>query len=1349
MKKKIRILSLCFVLLAVVTVFAVTPFAFAEGEGSSRVTVTDASGTPVTDVALPQGEKITLTAHADGKGDVQYQWQILADADRDLWVNISGEQDKTIEISYAMVCSVLKDDQTAFRCVAAGEETAAGNAVNVTVIKPQTAAPAVKASAAKANTAAAEENNENTGDICYVDIKYVFEGGEEAASPWTATVAKGTTLSQVVASPEVVGYTPDKESVDLSKYGAFESNKTIYVTYQPADVGYTVKYYQQKVDSDEYEWIETELKEGLTGKRVSSDLGKEKNYEGFYALLYDDTATIAADGTTEVEVYFDRYYYLMTFDLDGGYGVEPIYARYGAPVSVADPTKPGYTFDSWDKELPATMPAENTTYKAKWIAGTSGFTVVFWYENADDNNYSVVGTYTPANVAPGTEKKSDDYKNQSFTGRDDTHFTYNAEKAETVTVAGDGSTVLNVYFTRNTYTLTFRDRDAGTEQVLTCGKEVHTHTYEGRYYNYKRGYYYGGCYPAGGNNSGGATRGNEICGKEEHTHNEGGLFTTSCYSEEPKVVATITAKYGAKVSDEFGKAPFNTTYNGRAWKCTESGKYNYALQTLDRMPGFDAAFDLYNKSSNTKKTIYYYVQKVGTTVNANQWPANANSFDLLKQVDTYFNYATYDEEYHEILGFTRYSARVAYFDDNKKNFSDNRLNLYYMRNSYDLKFYNYNGYVDGKGGSVQYEAPLKSHDFTPGYPEGLEENAYVFGGWYTSAGCYAGSEADLNNMTMPASNLILYAKWVPKTHTVKTFLTKDAAAEEGSNPLNTWENVPHGKTVEKQPNDPVNGQYKFVGWFYEEDGTEKAFDFSMPVNKDLNLYAKWSSDVLVNYTIRYVLEDGTVIGTETTGSALAQSTKTFEAKTGTNLMEGYQSGYFPKVSSHSLTMEMEGGNEFDFVYVQKEKVDYTVRYLEKGTNKVLAEEVKKSTPNAVVTERFEAIQGYVPDAVQKRLVLSADGENVLTFWYEKDEAHAPVQIFHLIQTIDGSGYMEYQKKEILKGDIGQPYTENPLTIPGFEYNEHPEQPLTGYESKASGTLTAEGLTLSLYYDRISYPYEFRFLEQGTNKELADPEKGSAPYEKQVTQDAKFIPGYTRVGAESQAIRIGVENPANVAEKNVKTFYYTENVVTIAYVSVTPDMGSVDSVADNAVKVLNGTPAGSTPTAKDGFKFVGWYKDADCTEAVDSSWVNANNKIVPQKSEVLGKDKDGKDILGYKAATYYAKFEPDVADLTITKTGAENIDEHQSFVFEVKQGDRVITEVTIKGNGSAVVKNLKVGSYTVTEKQNWSWRYEPNTDSETVEVGVDGGKVTFANSRIKTKWLNGCNSEDNKWSLTRD
>lgn len=138
--------------------------------------------------------------------------------------------------------------------------------------------------------------------------------------------------------------------------------------------------------------------------------------------------------------------------------------------------------------------------------------------------------------------------------------------------------------------------------------------------------------------------------------------------------------------------------------------------------------------------------------------------------------------------------------------------------------------------------------------------------------------------------MVLHAHWTPKTHTVKAYQTKDAM-ENGADALHTWQNVPHGTAVTNPPADPLNGQYTFVGWFYISDtGEEKAFDFSMPVNRDLNLYAKWSSNTLMTYTVKYELADGTQIAPPTTGSALAGSTKTFNAKTGTELNEDYQSG---------------------------------------------------------------------------------------------------------------------------------------------------------------------------------------------------------------------------------------------------------------------------------------------------------------------------------------------------------------------------------------------------------------------------------------------------------------------------
>ena len=581
---------------------------------------------------------------------------------------------------------------------------------------------------------------------------------------------------------------------------------------------------------------------------------------------------------------------------------------------------------------------------------------------------------------------------------------------------------------------------------------------------------------------------------------------------------------------------------------------------------------------------------------------------------------------------------------------------------------------------------------------------------------------------MPASDLVLYAKWVPKTHTVKTYLTKDVLDNNGQ-AIQTWTDVPHGTAVKDPPADPERKPYTFVGWFYISDtDEEKAFDFSMPVNRDMNLYAKWRADVNVDYVIHYQLKDGTTIAEDTTGSALAGTTKTFAAKTFGMLNEGYQTGYYPLEGSHSIQMDIEGTNEYTFVYVAREKVNYTVRYLERNTETVLCAEKSGETSDAVITEKFVQIPGYAPDAYQKQLVLSADdSKNVLTFWYTKDDKHAPLQIIHLIQNLTNDEYTEYQSSTNLNATIGEEYSESSLKLTGFTYNAG--------KSTASGTLSEEGLVLKLYYDRNVYPYEFRFLDQGTKKPIADPVTGSARYQARVTQGAKEVPGYTLVlgTTNPQTIDIVAEE-GNTAVNNVKIFYYVEDTVDIKYEVVGPDnCGTLDNYQNNTVKVIDGTPEGSTPTASAGFKFVGWYKDKDCTQPVDEAWIE-NNRITPQKTADLGNG-----TMGYEAATYYAKFEYDLADLIISKTGCEDIDENQSFLFKV-EGEGFSTTVAIKGNTSVKITGLKVGTYTVTEITDWSWRYTNKDYVKSADITPtkpdDVYTFNFANTRSITKWLGG-------------
>lgn len=1317
MKKKLLALFLCCALsFGLVTAALITPAA-----ADSELMIYS-ENVAVDTVSVPKNEKKTLAA---GGLSGYYQWQIQVGGD--VWANIAGATGAELEVGYALVANLLYGGTANIRCrvTGAAEEPVYSNTVTVqitdetpvsapaqapkaptviseaepvgepVIIPPQTAAEETPApdAAPAADAAPANDLTGNAAPASLADpapvndpapsddggeepyaqtftitINYVDNKDQQIADPWTATVMAGSTYQSVVKSPVVVGYTAEQAEITVGGEN-IQEDQNFTVKYTSALVKFSVKHLRQNVSNDEYTQDgDPEIRNGNTGDAVGETLAKL--YPGFYSLKYDATVKIAGDESTVVEVKYDRYYYLINFNLDGGYGVEPIYARYGAPVNVGNPQKPGYTFTGWSGEIPKTMPViENPlSFTAKWQKGTAGFTVVFWYENANDVGYSVAGTFTPADVAPGTQKSSGDYQNQSFEGRDDKHFTYNTDKVETVTVKGDGSTVLNVYYTRNPYTLKFRELD--------CDKWF------------------------------------------MHTHND------NCY----KVIKTITAKYDADIHSNFPIKDGDKTI----WWVVPEGCQSFVpgnnLGTIDTMPGENITFE--KKASESGAKIYYYVETLNGE--AGDTTHNGKNYKQYKVVDLKYSTRvslTYAEEFHPITGFTQGDSDPYLPKDGKVKMKQNNY-LYYTRNSYELSFYNYNAEVDGKGGSVQYEAPLSSYSFEPEYPDKLEKNAYVFDGWYTTSGCYEGSKADLSTLTMPASDLVLYAKWVPKTHTVTTYLTKEVLDNNGQ-AIQTWTNVPHGTAVTDSPANPERKPYTFVGWFYISDtDEEKAFDFSMPVNRDLNLYAKWRADVNVDYVIHYQLENGTTIAEDTTGSALAGTTKTFAAKTFGMLNEGYQTGYYPMEGSHSIQMDIEGTNEYTFVYVAREKVNYTVRYLERNTETVLSEEKHEASSDAVITEKFVKIKGYAPDAYQKQLVLSADDtKNVLTFWYTKDETHAPLQKIHLIQNLTNDEYTEYQSSTNLNATIGTDYSETPLMLTGFTYNAG--------KSTASGTLSADGLVLKLYYDRNVYPYKFRFLVQGTTEtKVADPVTGSARYQARVTQGAKEVPGYTLVlgTTNPQTIDIVAEE-GNTAVNNVKIFYYVEDTVDIKYEVVGPDgCGTLDNYQNNTVKVVDGTPEGSTPTASAGFKFVGWYKDKDCTQPVDEAWIE-NNRITPQKTADLGNG-----TMGYEAATYYAKFEYDVADLTINKQGWQAIDENQSFIFDVTGPNGYYKRVVIQGSGSVTIKGLKVGTYSVTEVTDWSWRYKTaDGTANSIEHEIkpkDGFVFDFTNSRENGKWLGG-------------
>lgn len=112
----------------------------------------------------------------------------------------------------------------------------------------------------------------------------------------------------------------------------------------------------------------------------------------------------------------------------------------------------------------------------------------------------------------------------------------------------------------------------------------------------------------------------------------------------------------------------------------------------------------------------------------------------------------------------------------------------------------------------------------------------------------------------------------------------------------------------------------------------------------------------------------------------------------------------------------------------------------------------------------------------------------------------------------------------------------------------------------------------------------------------------------------------------------------------------------------------------------------------------------------------------------------------------------LTDLTIEKAGvnenldADGADKIQSTIFEVSNGVGFTMQVSIVGNGSVTIKDIPVGTYTVTELTDWSWRYELESISPTAKEGDafatveatadETAKATFENKRDNDKWLSG-------------
>ena len=296
------------------------------------------------------------------------------------------------------------------------------------------------------------------------DIVYTIKYGGTAYAP--ALALQGYTFEGFE------GFTADAQSGGMAVTG----DMSFAAQWTPRDdTPYRIERYAQRVDGVEgYLLIDDERaiesRTGTTGSAIDFGAWSKDGFTYDHAEVNGSTvssAAIGADGKTVVKLYYDRARCGLRFETNGGTlpegsgETEQVY--FGARVRLSalpQPVKAGYVFRGWHTDTACenafaggTMPVTGLTLYAKWEAGqNTAYKVEHYLQNAD-GSYPDAASQTE-NLAGATGAAVEAVVQTTPGYHEDTE---NESAVKSGTIAADGTTVLRVYYARDTYTLTFKN----------------------------------------------------------------------------------------------------------------------------------------------------------------------------------------------------------------------------------------------------------------------------------------------------------------------------------------------------------------------------------------------------------------------------------------------------------------------------------------------------------------------------------------------------------------------------------------------------------------------------------------------------------------------------------------------------------------------------------------------------------------------------------------------------------------------------------------------------------------------------------------------------------------------------
>ena len=575
----------------------------------------------------------------------------------------------------------------------------------------------------------------------------------------------------------------------------------------------------------------------------------------------------------------------------------------------ADPQRLGYTFGGWYENAECTGDQftfggtieQRVTLYAKWTPiSTARYTIIIWRQNLAGDDYDFVTSVartgnvnTTVNTVSQAGTGNDTYiRIQGETPNDKYHYTgfHIKEYDQNVTIVPEGTAVVNVYYDRNQYTLTFQDHpysvttgNNGTQHGIVDSHYVllerHGGPISGYYWTYED------------------EDGNDI-------RYNGTRYTRGNGWE---TVKTVTRLYGQSIADIWPiESDAGIKYDqGERWDPQNSSQFDNVIVFLEIMPSENITFRV-NQANYSTKTMTYYVEALpGETVDRTYQGRN---YTLYNRIYANLNYIDRDLDWLDLTGYTKLTSDPTFPSNGRLSTTQLTVDFYYTRNMYTINYMD-GAYKDGDGNDVQsessrgqlhesddisYGANLASYNKDGANFYEPEYEGFVFEGWYLDDAC----TQPYTFTTMPEGGITVYAKW--RQIQYRVFLHPNATGDNSFE----WGDANQSRNFRKAIGDKIDhvpaerSGYELIGWYldsafrnaYNFDAFVLNDDITSPYDKsthmtdptdkwgegattnadvdrfwitrELNLYAKWRS-ILTGATgikVTYDANGGTFSG---------------------------------------------------------------------------------------------------------------------------------------------------------------------------------------------------------------------------------------------------------------------------------------------------------------------------------------------------------------------------------------------------------------------------------------------------------------------------------------------------------